>query len=171
MGQLGYDGSMSTGVPVREDADQRFISRPLGLVRRGWTLRAPLHWWKEDATGAGLRRIDPDRILVCRVVIDDGAEFRRLTGRGSGKNFVVDTEVFWAGKADRQLQDWVFHNETTVQDPAEGEAIAKRMMAWLDRRSVQTLLTVSRSGPLSMSKLPKDEGLSAWDRLARLVIV
>lgn len=153
--------------------DARFIARPLGLVRRGWVRRGQgLQWWKEDAPRRGLRGIDPDRILVVRVLADPAPEFQKLTGRGGGDGWIVDTEVFWATKRqhgpDGELE-WIFHNERRASDEAEAEALCEKTKAWLDRMSIDSLMRVPRSGPLSMSKPPNTEG-SSWARLGRLVI-
>lgn len=152
--------------------DARFLARPLGLVRRGWNRRGDgLQWWKEDAPRRGLRGLDPDRILVVRVLADPAPEFQRLTGRGGADGWIVDTEVFWASKRqsgpDGQME-WVFHNERRAPDEATASQLCEQMKVWLDRHSIDSLLSVPRSGPLSMSKPPKAES-STWARLSHLV--
>ena len=145
------------------------MSRPLGLIRRGWAERKPGQWWKEDAPRRGLRFF-PGSILVCRVLRFPIEEFRRQTGRAQGgSGFLVDSEVFWVDGRTKEFEEWVYHQESRASTEQEADAIVRRMMAWIDRRSLRTLADVPGAGDLAMSKLPKDEGFGPWSELGRIV--
>ncbi len=169
--QLRYFRMEAESAPPVQADQSRFLSRPLGLVQRGWNQReGEPQWWKEDAPRRGLRSLVEGRILICRVLADPASRFKELTGRGGDQGWIVDAEVFWSRRGDESAPiDWVFHSEQRVSDQPTAETECRRLMSWIDRRSIRDLSGVARSGKLAMSKAPKDEG-SSWDRLGGLVI-
>ncbi len=73
------------------------------------------------------------------------------TSRGAGgAGWMVDLEIFTYGADGEQF---LLHIEKPFEDMESAMAYAQKLMKFVDRSKAQDLLSVPRSGKLSMSKL------------------